>query len=533
VKPNLMHADADFDVSASLPSNTGELMQDLGLGIICNAMAQSDRLVLDSAKRALLLGLSGPGEISYRQQVLGDCLDNAEVVRQLFRTAVDVVEAERRVWGLYSGAPQSILSRALNASSVLLGGLRELRRTSDEHASSFSSEGFARFFKTLSDELDDEYLERLEAHLEELQFQNGLLLSARLGPGNSPAGFALRRPGPDSPRPRQGRFNRSLYTFEVPARDDAGMRALEDLRAHGLNLVANALAQSAEHVRGFFTQLSSELAFYVGCLNLASRLGTKQAPWCFPTPSPVGTGALHAEGLYDAGLALRQSEPVVGNDLRADGKMLVMVTGANQGGKSTFLRSTGLAQLMMQAGMFVPAANFAADICRGVFTHFKREEDPAMKHGKLDEELARMSAITEHMKPGCLLLCNESFASTNEREGSEIARQVIKAMTASDIKVVFVTHMFELAEGLFVEGARDALFLRAERLADGQRTFRLVEGEPLSTSFGQDSYWRVFGPRSPDPSRTMSGQVPDVAQAQTEGRAGGDEGAGRDEGSGP
>ena len=97
-----------------------------------------------------------------------------------------------------------------------------------------------------------------------------------------------------------------------------------------------------------------------------------------------------------------------------------MITGANQGGKSTFLRSLGLAQMMMQGGMFVAAANFNANVCHGVFTHFKREEDRTMKSGKFDEELRRMSDIAARITPGCLLLCNESFASTNEREGSEI-----------------------------------------------------------------------------------------------------------------
>ena len=90
-------------------------------------------------------------------------------------------------------------------------------------------------------------------------------------------------------------------------------------------------------------------------------------------------------------------------------------------------------------------------------------------------------------------MCNESFASTNEREGSEIAREVVKAMTDAAVKVIFVTHMFELARGLYAENLGTALFLRAERLVDGRRTFRLVEGEPLSTSYGEDSYWRVFG----------------------------------------
>ncbi len=63
------------------------------------------------------------------------------------------------------------------------------------------------------------------------------------------------------------------------------------------------------------------------------------------------------------------------------------VTGANQGGKSTFLRSIGLSQLMMQCGMFVPAKYLCSNICESIFTHYKREEDTTMSSGKLDEEL--------------------------------------------------------------------------------------------------------------------------------------------------
>jgi DNA mismatch repair ATPase MutS len=62
----------------------------------------------------------------------------------------------------------------------------------------------------------------------------------------------------------------------------------------------------------------------------------------------------------------------VGNDVAGNGKSLTIVTGANQGGKTTFLRSLGLAQLMTQCGMFAPASHLSIDIVDGVFTHFKR-----------------------------------------------------------------------------------------------------------------------------------------------------------------
>ena len=170
-----------------------------------------------------------------------------------------------------------------------------------------------------------------------------------------------------------------------------------------------------------------------------------------------------------------------------------MITGANQGGKSTFLRSVGVAHLMLESGMFVAAESFTAAISAGVITHYRREEDASMQSGKLDEELRRMRSIADAIAPGCLLLCNESFAATNEREGSEIARQVVRALVERGVRVFFVTHLYDLAHGLSVDPPAPALFLRAGRESGGERSFRLVEGEPLPTSYGEDAYRRVFG----------------------------------------
>jgi DNA mismatch repair ATPase MutS len=104
-----------------------------------------------------------------------------------------------------------------------------------------------------------------------------------------------------------------------------------------------------------------------------------------------------------------------------------------------------------------------------------------------------MSEIAGAITPTALHLCNESFASTNEREGSEIARQVVRAMVEAKVKVVFVTHLFDLADGFYRQQLETTLFLRAERKEDGTRTFRVLPNEPLPTSYGEDSYRRIFG----------------------------------------
>lgn len=119
-----------------------------------------------------------------------------------------------------------------------------------------------------------------------------------------------------------------------------------------------------------------------------------------------------------------------------------------------------------------------------------------MESGKLDEELRRMNEIVAHLKPNALILLNESFASTNEREGSEIAHQVVSAFLDKGIEVVFVTHLYEFARSVYDRKARNVLFLRAGRRDDGTRTFKIAEGEPLQTSYGPDLYDAVFGGHS-------------------------------------
>jgi DNA mismatch repair ATPase MutS len=142
--------------------------------------------------------------------------------------------------------------------------------------------------------------------------------------------------------------------------------------------------------------------------------------------------------------------------------------------------------------MFVPAQAFCSSLCDGIFTHYKREEDAGMESGKFDEELGRMNGIVDHIKHHSMILFNESFAATNEREGSEIARQIMTALLDRKVKIVCVTHLYELAHGFCDRRGDNALFLRAGRQADGTRNFKLVEGEPLPTSFGEDLYNSIF-----------------------------------------
>ena len=493
MKAFLMHADRDFETQRELPHNEEALTEDLELNTLLTAMAAGDPLLWEVARRALLLSLTEPDAIAYRQQVLADCLSKPALARDLYATAGEALSAQRSIWGgiLEQDAPRLLLRTSVRKMEILVGFLRRLREIADTHVADVRSPGLSRFFAMLVEELSGDYFALIERYLKELNLKGGVLLSTRLTTGNKGSEYTLRRAREQGFIARM--LDRSGYSFTLADRDEAGARAIAELEDKGLNVVADALARSVDHVLGFLRMLRTEVGFYVACLNLADELTAQGEVTTLPDVLPVSAVTLRARGLYDVCLALTMRQRVVANDVEADGKSLVMITGANQGGKSTFLRSVGLAQLMAQCGMFVPAESYRANACDGVFTHYKREEDETMESGKLDEELRRMSEIADRIHAGCLLLCNESFAATNEREGSQIAREVIDAMLAENIKVMFVTHLFDLADGYYERRMRSALFLRAGRSPGGGRSFRLSGGEPLPTSYGEDSYRKIFG----------------------------------------
>jgi hypothetical protein len=494
MKARLLFADRDVDYPEA-DASTADLVRDLGLKSVLDAMGAGDAYLREVAARVVLASPLKPEEVAHRQAVLDDCLGLPDDVRTLYQLAVEASEAKKRVrlWS-FGDYPSAILGRAVGILRDLYAYMVSLHEFAAEHGGLFSSSGLTTLVATIQRELDEPYLERVGEHLRILEFPRGVVLNARPGPGFTGVGYSLRRAAPLpwyaqllEPWPFGGG-----YTYRLPPRDENGGRTLSRIRDHGINSVADAAAQSADHVLDFFHRLRFQLGFYVGCLNLHEQLHAKNVQTCLPATRPSTDFALECRGLVDAGLALRARDHLVGNDLIADDKQLLVLTGANQGGKSTLLRGLGLAQLMLNAGMFVTAGSFTGSASTGLVTHYRREEDASLEHGKLDDELDRMSHLVDRLTPGTLILLDESFASTNEREGAEIAYDVVAALLDAGMRVFYVTHLYALGRRL--AQSRDAayLFLRAQRSPDGSRTFRLEPGTPQPTSHAHDIHAQVF-----------------------------------------
>ncbi len=462
------------------------LKADLELNTILDNISKGDKFIRTAWLSAMFAPLQDLKLLAYRHEVLADAIAHPDVIRALYDLCL---EAEKRrkstvhwmtnyyLSSTYSGAIQYLIN--------FTETLQKLRQQADANLSGFRAAGFLDLFRTLQEELPDSYLEKVRSQLTELSNQDGYLVSARLGSYLQGVDYVLHK--------REKKLLNldfvKAQTYKLTEKD-MGAEDISARQDRAINEVTNALAQSAEHLSSFFDTLRSELGFYVGCLNFMEMMKGYGMPTCIPTLTEKSGDSRSWSEMYDIALVFTKKSAVSGNELRTEHKKLYLITGANQGGKSTFRRSLGQAQLMAQCGMPVAAKEFTAPMRGSLYTHFKKEEDRYMKSGKLDEELERMSRIANYIRPGDMLFLNEAFAATNEREGSEIARQVTEALVRNNVEVFSVSHLHAYSTAF--KGREEVQYLRAQRLDDGRRTFHILPGEPLETAFGEDLYKKIF-----------------------------------------
>jgi DNA mismatch repair ATPase MutS len=173
---------------------------------------------------------------------------------------------------------------------------------------------------------------------------------------------------------------------------------------------------------------------------------------------------------------------------------MLVITGANQGGKTTYVQGAGLLQVMAQAGLFVPAERATVSPADTVITHFPSGEAGSIETGRLSQELGDLAHMFDGATPDSLLLLNESLASTNAAEALVVAEEMLSALRRVGTRTIYATHLHEIADRLeHINEPPDAgpavRGLTAETEWDGQsvrRTYRIVPGSPAGRSFARD-----------------------------------------------
>jgi hypothetical protein len=205
----------------------------------------------------------------------------------------------------------------------------------------------------------------------------------------------------------------------------------------------------------FLKDLRPEIIFYVQAVELARKVERLGLPICLPEIAPITERICEIEDNYNIQLALHLSSQKPGKNLAGQvvtNKVIlgscgriVILTGPNQGGKTTYMQAVGQAQVMAQAGLFVPGRCARISPVDGIYTHYPLEERLELGTGRFGDEARRIRAIFEQVTRYSLVLLNESLSTTNMGESLYLAQDIVRVLRQIGLRAIFTTHLHELA----------------------------------------------------------------------------------------
>ncbi|MCL2772703.1 MAG: hypothetical protein FWD71_05065 [Oscillospiraceae bacterium] len=296
--------------------------------------------------------------------------------------------------------------------------------------------------------------------------------------------------------------NKEIYiekTFTQESRissiDDAYLKSSLEYQ---INLCARRLSSIYDTLIDLFLNISGELVFYKYALNMIAYMRQTGIPYCFAKLSGESDDSDNSENqensqnskdfmefkdLCDITLStsLKNAESsVVRNDCNLkENDGINIIIGANQSGKTTFLRSFGSALMFARAGLPVPAVSAKISLFKNLYTHFQRYDDELKNEGQLDTELTEMEKIVYSADGESIILMNESFSSTGIKDATQIACDVLGAFAYVGAKVIYVTHIPDVRDKLAVSGNLDGAkdinvnLYKTGQNSDGSPTFKL------------------------------------------------------------
>ncbi len=286
-------------------------------------------------------------------------------------------------------------------------------------------------------------------------------------------------------------------------------RDLAAVLAKSAQPIAQALKQYAGLNGDFLAGLRHELPFYLGAVHLIGWLQAHDLPVCRPELAPADERICHIRDAYNVDLALylgSSAEPsdagtdrgdglgVVASDIRfgPEGRIVVL-TGPNQGGKTTYIQALGLIQVMAQAGLYVPGREARLSPVDGIFSHFPVEENLAAATGRFGDEAQRLHEIFARITRHSLVLLNESLSSTSAGESFYVGQEVLRALRLLGVRAIFSTHLHELARAIdelnqSEPGDGRIVSMVASPVSEepGWQRFKVVFGPPLGHSYARE-----------------------------------------------
>ena len=220
-------------------------------------------------------------------------------------------------------------------------------------------------------------------------------------------------------------------------------------------------------------ELEQEMVYYLAYAKFQKKMEERGLCFCTPEHSE---DKLMATGLYDLALALVNMETgkeVVSNEtyLGADERFFVL-TGPNQGGKTTFARSLGQLVWFSKMGLDVPAETAHVPYYSNLWTHFSVEESTESGRGKLMDELERLKPIMEKDQKGAFVVINELFTTAANYDANIMGKRVLEHLININSRGIYVTHLIELASSY-----PEVVSIRANVDKDLKQTYKIERSE--------------------------------------------------------
>ena len=253
----------------------------------------------------------------------------------------------------------------------------------------------------------------------------------------------------------------------------------------------------------------SQMSFYIGAKRIIDAVRARGLDMCRPKYLKMEERRLNAKGVFDLSFYTQMvsSDPmgslkdkIITNDCTMDdnGRFFVL-TGANNGGKTTYTRAIGIIQVMAQAGIYVPCSSCEISPVDFIYTHFPKEEEVGLNTSRFTQECKQFKVTVDNATRYSMLLLNESIQSTTPTECVFIATELTKIFRCIGVRGVYATHLLELSKNLDklnaeVEGDTKlvSIVTTVDTTADNKRLYRIVKSAPQEFGYAQTIY-KKFG----------------------------------------